>query len=204
MAVVGRVRFELTTYGSRVRVTPALMVSKVKNLHRFFAARPALRPKPNLSRTRFRWLRNLWAGTRIGSSSCAKFGPTGARTMQPSRAAGDRDRRRHRQGRRAGRESGTRGRPTFHSGNRAGQREGSVTARRNCPAGDHYARPGGPRRRSAPSPGRIAFPVAHLRSGLIAPFQDIWEPILVVWAATIIVTGPATIMMTGGEESTAA
>jgi hypothetical protein len=52
--VVGRERFELSTYGLRVRVTPALMVSKVKNLQRFFTAHRAVPPKPNLCRTSLR------------------------------------------------------------------------------------------------------------------------------------------------------
>jgi hypothetical protein len=41
-----------------------------------------VRPKPNLSRTPFRWRRGFPGAMRAGSSSCASFGPTGARTMQ--------------------------------------------------------------------------------------------------------------------------
>jgi hypothetical protein len=43
VVVVGRVRFELTTYGLRERGTPALMDSKVKNLQssRFWSKRAA-------------------------------------------------------------------------------------------------------------------------------------------------------------------
>jgi hypothetical protein len=81
--VVGRERFELSTYGLRVRVTAALMASKVKNLQRFFTARRVLSPKPNLCRTPFRWRRDFLGATRTGSSSCVKFRPTRPRTMQP-------------------------------------------------------------------------------------------------------------------------
>jgi hypothetical protein len=52
--VVGREGFEPSTYGLKVQATPALMVSKVKSLQRFFCARRTLPPEPNLCPTPFR------------------------------------------------------------------------------------------------------------------------------------------------------
>ena len=52
--VVGRERFELSTYGLRVRVTRISMRPKPKIPNEFFVALPIPRPKPNLSRTAFR------------------------------------------------------------------------------------------------------------------------------------------------------
>ena len=80
--VVGREGFEPSTYGLRVRVTPILMRRKPKIPKRFSAGCPAPRPKPNLSRTPFRWRSVFLDAGRTKTSSCANFRPTRPRTMQ--------------------------------------------------------------------------------------------------------------------------